>query len=293
MGLFRRSSSKDATDTSSISFTALYTGYVWYRNGLSAEAFRTDKGALYYTLLWPFETVGWKLLNASIKEFLLQRHSLIDNSIERAIEDEGVTQVLEIACGLSPRGWRFTQKYPQLKYVEADLPGMAMRKATLLQKLEGHGALGKTHFVTTCNILADGDDSLANVIAREFDTSKPLLVVTEGLVNYFDRKTISGFWQRLGVELKKFPLGIYLTDNYPMLDTNPFRRIMKMAGDTLGVVSRSRFTFHFSSDAEMAQHFRSLGYSTATVHNPRDYYDTLPIPRTRGDSLVRVLEART
>jgi len=292
MGLFSRTPSKDATDTSSISFTALYTGYVWYRNGLSAEAFRTDKGALYYALMWPFEAIGWQLLNASVKHFLLHRHYLMDSIISRAIEQEGVTQVLEIACGLSPRGWRYTQKYPQLKYVEADLPGMATRKQRLLQQLDNHPALGKTHFVTTCNILADGDDSLANVIAREFDTSKPLLVITEGLVNYFDLETVTGFWKRLDNELKKFPKGIYLTDNYPLLDSNPIRKLMKFSGDTLGVVSRSSFTFHFNSDEAMAQHFRGIGYRQAIVHNPGDHYDTLPIPRTRGDSLVRVLEAR-
>lgn len=287
MALFR----KDKTDTSSISFTAHYTGHVWYRNGLSAEPFRTGEGALFYALLMPFEAVGRRIAGGNIKDFLLQRHFLIDQLISNAIEQEGVTQVLEIACGLSPRGWRFSARHPQLKYVEADLPDMAARKQALLEKA-GAGSNGR-HKVITCNILAEGPDSLENVIAREFDRSKPLLVVTEGLVNYFNLDTISGFWTRLQAELAKFPAGIYLTDNYPLLDDHPFRKVMKSLGDLLGAASRSNVSFHFGSDRAMEEHFRALGFRTAKAHNPSHHYDSLPIPRTRGDSFVRVLEARS
>lgn len=287
MGLFR----KDKTDTSSISFTAHYTGYVWYHNGLSAAPFRTRQGALYYALLSPFEAVGRRIAGGNIKDFLLQRHFLIDRLISNAIEQEGVTQVLEIACGLSPRGWRFSQRYPQLNYVEADLPDMARRKQALLTQVADGST--RQHKVITCNILADGADSLESVIAREFDRSKPLLVVTEGLVNYFNLETISGFWARLHAELAQFPAGIYLTDNYPLLDDHPFRRVMKSLGNGLGAASRSNVSFHFGSDLAMEDHFRALGFRTAKAHNPSHHYDSLPIPRTRGDSFVRVLEARS
>lgn len=286
MGLLR----KDATDTSSISFTAHYTGHVWYRNGLSAPPFHTGQGALYYSLLTPFEVIGGKIVGTNIRESLLQRHFLIDHLIEEAITREGVTQVLEIACGLSPRGWRFTSRFPQLKYVEADLPDMARDKEALLRE---NGSLGERHKVVTCNILADGVDSLENVIAREFDTSKPLLVVTEGLVNYFSLETISLFWQRLHAVLEKFPAGTYLTDNYPLLDDHPFRRLMKFLGNTLAVASRSNVNFHFGSDGKMESHFRELGFRTAKAHDPRDYYGRLAIPETRAAPWVRILEART
>ena len=42
-------------DTSSISFTALYTGHVWTRDGISAPFFRTRGGAFLYGALAPFE----------------------------------------------------------------------------------------------------------------------------------------------------------------------------------------------------------------------------------------------
>jgi O-methyltransferase involved in polyketide biosynthesis len=278
------------TDTSSISFTAHYTGQVWYRNGLSAQPFYTRQGDIYYTLLAPFEVLGGKIVGTNIRESLLQRHFLIDHLIEQAITKDGVTQVLEIACGLSPRGWRFTSRFPQLKYVEADLPGMAQDKEALLRE---NGSLSERHKVVTCNILVDGPDSLENVVAREFDTSKPLLVITEGLVNYFDLETISGFWTRLNTVLRKFPSGRYMTDNYPLLEDHPFRKLMQFLGNTLGAISRSNVRWHFNSDAKMESHFRGVGFSKAKSHDPRSYYDTLAIPRTRSVPMVRILEART
>ena len=55
---------KDQQDTSSISFTAHYTGFVWYRFGLSHSAFATRQGCTYFQLLevscWSF--MLWVLL---------------------------------------------------------------------------------------------------------------------------------------------------------------------------------------------------------------------------------------
>lgn len=280
---------QDAADTSSISFTALYTGHVWYAHGMSAEAFHNLRGSFLYHALAPFEYVGEKLTGGNIKIFLLQRHHLIDHLLERAIEQDGVTQVLEIACGLSPRGSRFSERYPQLHYVEGDLPGMATRKHRLLAD---QSLLSHRHQVVPLNIFSrEGDESLEKVLADHFDTAKPILVITEGLVNYFSLESIDPFWQRLQRSLRRFPRGTYLTDNYPLYHDHPLHRTMRVLGGLLGTVSRSQVSFHFGSDQEAEQHLKSVGFDQVTVHNPANYYDRLPIPRTRGTPFVRIIEA--
>ena len=277
-------------DTSSISFTALYTGHVWYANGLSADAFHTRRGSLFYHALAPFEYVGGKLAGGNIRTFLLQRHHLIDALLRDAIERDGVEQVLEIACGLSPRGYRMRQRYPQLRYVEADLPDMAARKHRLLSSQH---CLSDHHRVVPLNIFsAEGVDAMETVASKCFDRSKPLLVITEGLVNYFSLDTITPFWQRLHTLLAGFRGGTYLTDNYPLLHDHPIHRTMKLLGGMLGTVSRSEVSFHFGSDEEAESHFLRLGFHSARVHNPAMYYDQLPIPKSRGMPFVRVIEAR-
>lgn len=279
-----------APDTSSISFTALYTGQVWQRNGLSAPGFDTRKGRLLYRLLMPFEFVGGKLAGGNVRTFLLQRHHIIDDLLSRAIREEGVTQVLEIACGLSPRGYRFHLAHPELRYVECDLPGMVSRKRHLLEKL---GSLDERHLVTELNFLSDGEDGLEAVVARHFDTAQPLLVITEGLVNYFPLPVLDGFWRRLSRVMSGFPHAIYLTDNYPLLNDSPLRGTMETLSKLLATISRSDANFHFGSDAETQEYLTERGFDAVTVHDPRDYYLRLPIPRSRGIPLVRVIEART
>ena len=88
----------------------------------------------------------------------------IDALLERAIERDGVTQVVEIACGLSPRGWRFAQRYGErITYVEADLPGMAARKRAALDRI---GCLSDHHRVVAVDALRDdGPDSLPALAA--------------------------------------------------------------------------------------------------------------------------------
>jgi len=278
-------------DTSSISFTALYTGHVWYANGLSAPAFHTRRGSLFYHALAPFEYIGGKIAGGNIRTFLLQRHHLIDHLLRDAIENKGVTQVLEIACGLSPRGYRFREQYPDLNYVEADLPDMAARKHRLLSTEQ---RLNDKHRVVPLNIFStEGVDALETVAGKSFDRSQPLLVITEGLVNYFSLESISPFWTRLQALLSQYPSGTYLTDNYPLFHDHPFHKTMKTLGGMLGAASRSQVSFHFGSDAEAKQQFKDCGFREVTIHNPQDHYHHLPIPHSRGNPFVRIIEAQS
>lgn len=279
---------KSATDTSSISFTAHYTGYVWYRNQLSEPAFVTPQGQLFFLLLRPFEFLARKIIGTDIKTTLLQRHHLIDRELETLIASHPHLQVLEIACGLSPRGHRFTRQFPHITYVEADLPGMARRKQHLLSKLY---SLSDRHRIVTCNILDAGDDSLESVLHREFDPNRPLVVITEGLVNYFPLRIIGGFWERLGAQLQHFSAGFYLTDIYPRVDKHHFSSLIRSANDTLRILSRSRFCLHFRSDQEMASHFVKSGFAESRVFNPDQDIQDRDIPRARGGSIVRVVKA--
>ena len=88
--------------------------------------------------------------------------------LEDAIRPGHVGQVLEVAAGMSPRGWRFTERHPDLVYVEADLPDMAARKRAALERI-GRPA---THRVVELDALAaTGPLSLASVAAGMRSTS--------------------------------------------------------------------------------------------------------------------------
>jgi len=277
---------KNKNDTSSISFTAHYTGFIWHHYGLSDPAFATAQGRVYFSLLLPFEFLARRMLGSDIKTTLLQRHALIDRELEKMIARHPDLQVLELACGLSPRGHRFTRKYPGITYVEADLPGMVARKKPLLESLH---SLSDQHRLVVCNILdRDQSDSLESVIARELDSGKALIVISEGLVNYFSLPVISLVWQRLASVLNDFAQGCYLTDVYPEVNGHRFSGIIRTANRSLRIVSRSHFTLHFSSDELARQHVETLGFKHVNVFNP-DRESGLV--KARGGSLVRVIRA--
>lgn len=276
-------------DSSSISFTALYTGHVWYANEMS-ESFLTSPGG--YALYWamqPLEYAARKLAGMNIIETLLQRHLILDHRLEHLIRDNGVTQILEIACGLSPRGLQFTRRFPDVRYLEADLPGMVARKRDLLER---HHTLSDRHDVIPCNFFeVDTPAALETILRERFNPDEPIAIVTEGLVNYFDLPTISKVWAKIALHTRDFPAAWYLTDLYP--DTrSAIAPLIHLGRKTLGTITRSKTNLHFDSDAAIENGFKSCGFSDVTVHQPEQYYDRLPIPRSRAGSYVRVVEAK-
>lgn len=280
--------SSKPTDSSGISFTALYTGAVWHRNGLSDNSLVTPQGQWLYTLMSPFEAASKTLAGGNLKTFLLQRHLIIDHLIDQAIAQRGINQVLEIACGLSPRGLHLRQRHPGLRMIEADLPDMAARKAS---RLAASGHLGASHLVTPIDILADdGEYALEAVLDRVLEQG-PVLVVTEGLTNYFSLPVISTFWQRLAKALSTRPGSSYLFDSYLMPEQALIRSSIHLLSKVLGSMTHSQVSFHFDDDRQAAQHLQGLGFAQTQVHNPRDYYAQLPIPQSRHNPMVRVVEA--
>ena len=275
-------------DSSGISFTALYTGAVWHRHGLSDDVLATDQGRWLYQLMTPFEASSKALIGGNIRTFLLQRHLIIDHLIEQALK-RGATQILEIACGMSPRGIRLRGRHPHLHMVEADLPDMATRKAA---RLLVAGRLGDHHQVMPIDILAEsGEQSMEAVVARAFDNNAPMVVVTEGLTSYFSLPVMSEFWKRLARLMENRPGSVYLSESYLMPNQPLLRGSLKALGGLLGSVTRSDVSFHFLNDQQAAEHFSDCSFPSVAVHNPADFYGRLPIPESRHDPMVRVVEA--
>lgn len=276
-------------DTSSISFTALYTGQVWYENGLSAPFFNTNKGRLMYLGMQPIEKAVEFTFGTNLHHLLLQRHLLIDYRISELIEN-GAAQVLEIACGLSPRGHLFTKRFPDLHYIEADLPDMAERKQALLSE---QNAYGKHHKVIACNILERGaPHGLDYVLKNQLDPSKPTIVITEGLINYFSREALTPFWQTLAEAGKNFPNLWYFSDCYPFSPKSLAYKLVYPPMRFLGMITKAEVNPVFDTDQQAINHLKECGFESVKLHHPDDYYRQLNIPESRFKPFTRVIEAK-
>ncbi|MDT4850060.1 Leucine carboxyl methyltransferase [compost metagenome] len=273
-------------DSAHITPSAHYTGYVWYRHQLAEEPFVTSFGRFAHGVLAPVSWGARVAFGLDVERFLLQRHLLIDALLHDAIERRGVCQVVEIACGLSPRGRRFCSRYPDLRYLEADLPPMAARKRLLLHE---EGWLDARHQVRPVDILAQQGANDLQALFAGLDREAPLLVITEGLVNYFALPVIEAFWSRLAVQLRQFPSATYLTDLYPDLQEHPRYRQLRWGIDLVGRLTRGRYYLHYRDDAAIVQGFVGCGFGEVRVHDPKELgggqVEAWP-------GLVRVVEAR-
>jgi O-methyltransferase involved in polyketide biosynthesis len=174
--------------------TAHYTGYVWARNGLSHPGLATTEGRVLFDSLQPPMLLSQAIGGPTLEAYLLARHRAIDAALQRAIEHAGITQVIEVACGLSPRGRRFANRYGErLRYIETDLPDMAARKRAALRRI---GSLTEHHQMRDLDPLKDdGPGSLAAVTA-ELDAQEGLAIITEGLLGYLPTDAVARIWRR-------------------------------------------------------------------------------------------------
>jgi O-methyltransferase involved in polyketide biosynthesis len=268
-----------------ISPTAHYTGYVWARNGLSHPELATLEGRVLFESLRPVMTISRALGGASLEAYLLARHRAIDNLLHRAIEEGGVTQVVEVACGLSPRGWRFARRYGEkLTYVEADLPAMAARKR---QALERMGAVTERHRVRDLDALkAAGPGSLA-AVAAELNPDGGLAIITEGLLGYLPGDAVAAIWRRFAAVLAGFPRGIYISDlHIGGVQTAQVRAFRVL----LSAFVRGRVHLHFENAFQAQAALEAAGFARAAVHPASSL---APEERGRGSGLAHILEAST
>jgi O-methyltransferase involved in polyketide biosynthesis len=270
----------------SISATAHYTGYVWARNGLSHPKLATREGRVLFESLQPFMLGSRAIGGATLESYLLARHRAIDALLERAIESGEVSQVIEVAAGLSPRGWRFTRRYgDRLVYVEADLPGMAGRKRAALERI---GSLSERHRVNAVDVLRDDDGpgSLA-AVARELDRGRGLAVVTEGLLGYLPTDAVTAIWRRFATTLSGFSAGRYISDLHLGGAVTPQVRVFRMA---LAAFVRGRVYLHFSDAAGAERMVVAAGFAGAQVQPAIEATGRI---ESRGSRLANILEAST
>jgi O-methyltransferase involved in polyketide biosynthesis len=267
-----------------ISPTAHYTGYVWARNGLSHPVLATPEGRVLFHALRPLMAVSERTLSVSLEPFLLARHQAIDGLLSAAIDAGEVSQVIEVASGLSPRGWRFAERYgDQITYIETDLPGMTARKREAMTSI---GSLSEHHRVEEVDaLLESGPGSLA-ALAASLDSQRGLAIITEGLLNYLPQSAMLTMWMRFAATMHGFPQGRYFSDLHVGDVQTPPMRAFTFA---LSGFVRGHVALHFESAAEARNHLLSSGFDTAAVRRA----DELNDDSTGRRSIVHILQAST
>ena len=267
----------------SVSPTAHYTGYVWARNGLSHPELETLEGRILFESLRPVMTVSGLLGEGTLESYLLARHRAIDTLLDQAVAQRGVRQVIEIAAGLSPRGWRFERSHPEVTYVEADLPGMVGRKRRALERI---GSDPARHRVCELDALRERGPGSLEAVAAELDPNAGLAIVTEGLLGYLPTGAVRTIWQRFASTLERFDTGVYISDIHVGSGQDLAVRAFRML---LSAFVRGRVYLHFDSPEEVVVALSDAGFDTAEVRLAADAAGL--VADDRSMRLAHILEA--
>jgi O-methyltransferase involved in polyketide biosynthesis len=256
-----------------ISPTAHYTGHVWVRNGLSHPELATTEGRLFYDAVAPTMLARRLAGGTTLEDALLSRHRTIDALLGAAIDDGRIGQVIEVACGMSPRGWRFSGRYGErVTYVEADLPAMAARKRAALERI---GSLSAFHRVAEVDALSHSGPASLAAIAKDLDPDRGLAIITEGLLTYLEHDDVLALWRRFAAVTQDFSHGIYLSDLRLGDDAGISERVFYLF---LSAFVRGRVHIHFDDEQSATRALKAAGFGDAELH--------------RGET-VHVLEAST
>ncbi len=280
---------KEDTSTDRVSPTAHATGYLWFRHGLSDAALITPQGRKLDRGFSALTRMTKLLSGISLDAMMLARHKSIDGMLCRAIDEGRVTQIIEIAAGLSARGWRMRQRYGnRITYIETDLPAMARTKRALLEQA---GLLGEHHRVIELDALAARGSRSLDAVARTLDSEQGTAIITEGLMNYLEPTSADAVWKRIAKVLRTFPQGTYLCDVYLTQDN---RNLAMLAfGAILQAFVRGRMHVHFHSEARAVDRMEVAGFSSVVLHKTATIPEARQHAKIRGGALVRILEART
>jgi O-methyltransferase involved in polyketide biosynthesis len=269
-----------------ISPTAHYTGETWVRNGLSHPQLATWQGRLLHGTMALPNAASRMLGGPSLEGLLLARHRIIDALLEDLI-DSGVSQVIEAACGMSPRGWRFSERYgDKLTYVEADLPAMARRKREALAQM---GSLSDRHRVVDLDLLRNGGPGSLEALVETMDPAKGLVIITEGLLTYLDDAVVEALWARLAKALQPFSKGAYLAD---LRLARPDRGVTERAFDMLlSAFVRGRVHAYRGDEAFAEAALLEAGFAQVRLHPGDEHPAAAEAGDDPGAGVLCIVEA--
>jgi O-methyltransferase involved in polyketide biosynthesis len=204
-----------------------------------------------------------------------------------------ITQVLEIAAGLSPRGLAMTED-PNVVYVATDLPEiLEQEKAiaeSILAKMNIHRP--NLHF------------RIANALDREsllqaavpFQSGKPIAIITEGLLPYLTREekeTLAGNIR----DLLKQHDGIWIT---PDVSTKQLWKFFSQADDTMqqrmqnisGATGRDIETNTFEDESDVRRFFTNAGFTIEeySYSNVLEDLSSVKLSKFNREEILEILQ---
>ncbi|MEM9409874.1 MAG: class I SAM-dependent methyltransferase [Planctomycetota bacterium] len=135
------------------------------------------------------------------------------HAINAAIASSSLTinQIIEFAAGISPRGFQWSQMSPGTIYVESDLPQLMIHKSKRIRNALLQRETVNRGILHCCAADVLDWESVSRPL-QDFDSTLPLIIVTEGLLLYFTKQEMEQFWRNMYKLLSQHPHAVWITD---------------------------------------------------------------------------------
>jgi O-methyltransferase involved in polyketide biosynthesis len=162
---------------------------------------------------------------------------------------------------------------------------MIAHKRRILAALGGETAHHRTAEIDALAHL--GPTSLATICAT-LDPARGTAIITEGLINYFERDIVLAMWHRFAAALRRFPRSVYLSDL--MLQGDNRGPLTAGFASLLSVFVRGRVHLPFETAEQAEDALESAGL-LGLLLEPRDFASEITGFEAAGASRVRIVEA--
>lgn len=190
-----------------------------------------------------------------------QKRVRLSKELDKLIESYHPEQIIELACGYSPRGLILTQKNPNLIYVETDFSAVIAKKKRIFREIERKEeiTLSKNHHLVKFDAVGK---SLYGSLKKLIDRKKRTLVVAETLASYLSPSEHELLIKNVKEVLDKVKEGAYLSHEGKGMLSGFFGKLLIFYRNK---VAKTRSHKHFANSKEIKNYFLKKGFKNVRV----------------------------
>ncbi|HEX2908542.1 MAG TPA: class I SAM-dependent methyltransferase [Phototrophicaceae bacterium] len=201
--------------------------------------------------------------NDAPANFTTARFKVIEALTRRALATTENATIVEIACGLSPRGLLLAKALPQAQVIEIDLPDVVRDKRLRLQQAKNVQVPANLQWIAA--------DLAITPLAEVLNERQVDVVSAEGLLPYFSPAEITSLAKGIWRSLK--PGGKFIADI-------PWREGVEQIRAIMGFFSRQAGEFKgmVNQEDDARKPLLDAGYKTVNLYRASQFADELKLP---------------
>jgi O-methyltransferase involved in polyketide biosynthesis len=223
---------------------------------------RAEKGTDKYSQYFVSEDIKKKFRRISrvapkrLLDKIFVKRIRLSFELDKIIRDYRPTQIVELACGYSPRGLILTQKNPKIAYIETDFSSVIEKKQEIINSLVKMGKVKKRknhHLVPLDSLEGNFFEKLKPFLSK----NKKTLVIAETLTSYLNEEEHNHLVKSIEKLLGKFKESAYLSHESNKMLSGVLGKLLLFYRDR---VAKTRSYKHFKGKEEIRKYFEGRGF---------------------------------